>query len=93
VNCGSFSGPRRWASSSAAKAAIGPYIVDFVCFAANLIIELDGPRHLDAAAQDYDQRRTVWLASQGLRVLRFRNHELDWDIRGVVQRIAEALED
>jgi len=73
------------------QAAIGAYIVDFVCFARKVIVELDGPQHLESAA--YDQQRTAWLAAQGFRVVRFRNHELDWDIRGVVRRIAEALEE
>ena len=34
------------------QAAIGPYIVDFACFAQKLVIELDGPQHLEAAAAD-----------------------------------------
>ncbi len=29
------------------QAAIGPYLVDFVCFVERLIIELDGPQHLE----------------------------------------------
>ncbi len=73
------------------QAAIGPYVVDFVCFGRKLIVELDGPQHLDPAARDHDVRRTAWLTAQGFRVLRFRNHELDEDIRQVIERIAQAL--
>ena len=36
------------------QAAIGAYIVDFVCFSHRLIVELDGPQHLEAAALEYD---------------------------------------
>jgi very-short-patch-repair endonuclease len=75
------------------QAAIGAYVVDFVCFPRKLIVELDGPQHLQPAAQDHDRRRTAWLAAQGFRVIRFRNQALDDDIRQVVAIVAQALED
>ena len=48
---------------------IGRYIVDFVCFEAQLVIELDGGQHMDAFAADAE--RDAWLSSQSFRVLRF----------------------
>jgi very-short-patch-repair endonuclease len=74
------------------QAAIVPYIVDFVCFARKLIIELDGPQHLEIDAAEHDTKRTAWLNSEGFRVLRFRNQQLDDDIRSVIETIAIALE-
>ena len=74
------------------QAAIGAYIVDFVCFSQKLIVELDGPQHLDLAAVEYDERRTAWLNSQGFRVLRFRNQQLDEDMQSVLDAIAAGLE-
>jgi very-short-patch-repair endonuclease len=73
------------------QAAIGPYIVDFICFSHQLIVELDGPQHLEAQARDHDARRTAWLSSRGFRVLRFRNHELDEGVQLVVESIRQAL--
>lgn len=73
------------------QAAIGPYIVDFVCFAKKLIIELDGSQHLEVDAQQHDANRTVWLNSRGFRVIRFRNHELDEGTQLVVEAIQRAL--
>ncbi len=73
------------------QAAIGPYVVDFVCFTHGLVVELDGPQHLENEAQARDAHRTAWLESQGFRVLRFRNYELDEDVRGVVEVIKCAL--
>ncbi|STD22652.1 protein YcjD [Enterobacter asburiae] len=35
---------------------IGAYIVDFACFKAKLIVELDGGQH--QGEEDYDSRRT-----------------------------------
>jgi very-short-patch-repair endonuclease len=43
------------------QAAIGPYVVDFVCFPRKLIIELDGPQHLESAAIQHDAIRDMWL--------------------------------
>jgi very-short-patch-repair endonuclease len=73
------------------QAAIGAYIVDFVCFPLSLIVELDGPQHVEEQGQERDARRTAWLASRGFRVIRFRNHELDEDIRGVVDEIRRVV--
>jgi very-short-patch-repair endonuclease len=59
---------------------IRPYIVDFLCADAGLIVELDGGQHADRT--DYDQRRTAFIEARGLRVIRFWNHlvfeDLDW---------------
>lgn len=53
---------------------VGPFIVDFYCAEAGLVVELDGKGHSERA--DYDARRTAWLASRGLTVLRFANIEV-----------------
>jgi very-short-patch-repair endonuclease len=74
------------------QSPIGPYIADFVCFSHKLIIELDGPQHLEPTALDHDPRRTAWLTAQGFQVLRFRNQELDENIHAVLDTIATALE-
>ena len=73
------------------QAAIGDYIVDFVCFSHCLIVELDGPQHVEDKGKQYDARRTAWLASRGFRVIRFRNQALDEDIWVVVEEIKRAL--
>ncbi|MCA9237399.1 MAG: DUF559 domain-containing protein [Planctomycetales bacterium] len=73
------------------QAAIGAYIVDFVCFDAKVIVELDGPQHFDAAAEQHDAARDAWLRSRGFEVLRFRNHEMDEDIHAAVDEILAAV--
>jgi very-short-patch-repair endonuclease len=52
---------------------LGPYVVDFVCFRARLVVELDGGQHVERA--DYDSARTAWLDANGFRVIRFWNHD------------------
>ena len=64
---------------------IGPYIVDFYCHEANLVIELDGRSH--DAQMEYDAARTAWLESQGCRVIRFSNVQVKQDIVSVVEGI------
>src|SRR4051812_23555475 len=51
-----------------------PYVLDFYCAEARLVIELDGESHL--SSQSYDDRRSRWLAQQGLEVLRFWNTQI-----------------
>ena len=67
---------------------IGSYVVDFVCFEARLVIEVDGGQHLDCVA---DQRRDAWLESQGFSVLRFWNHEVLTESPSVLERIIALL--
>jgi very-short-patch-repair endonuclease len=73
------------------EAAIGPFIVDFVCFSHELVIELDGPQHLEPEAIEYDARRSAWLAANGFRVIRFPNEMLDDDVQQVVDLIRKEL--
>jgi adenine-specific DNA-methyltransferase len=68
---------------------IGPFIVDFVCEEARLIIELDGGQHSDQ--QPYDKARTDFLESKGYRVLRFWHHEVMKNLHGIEQTILAAV--
>lgn len=45
--------------------AIGPYVVDFACVAARLVIEVDGPSHGDHEQAAFDAQRTVFLERAG----------------------------
>ena len=64
---------------------IGRTIVDFVCVARSLVVELDGGQHADATVKD--QQRDAWLRSQGYTVLRFWNNEVMLQLEGVLERI------
>jgi very-short-patch-repair endonuclease len=71
------------------QAPFGPYVVDFCCHSARLIIEVDGGQH--ARATDHDAERTRFLEAQGYRVLRFWNNDVLGNSDGVLQRIAHFL--
>ncbi|MCL1941792.1 MAG: endonuclease domain-containing protein [Synergistaceae bacterium] len=70
---------------------IGNYIVDFYCHESALVIELDGGQHYEADAMDYDEKRTTYLNALGLSVLRFTNHEIDWNFESVCAAIEEKM--
>ena len=57
--------------------AIGNYIVDFYSPKARLVIEVDGYEHFTDAGYHADARRTAYLESLGLKVLRFTDHDIE----------------
>ena len=65
----------------------GIYILDFYCFEQNLVIELDGMIHL--SRYEYDNERTEFLKSTGLRVLRFKNVDIEDRMQWVIQTIKD----
>jgi very-short-patch-repair endonuclease len=69
------------------QAPIGPYVVDFLCPAAHLIIELDGGHHNEDETAKRDRERQLWLEQQGYRVVRFWNSEITGDLTAVLERI------
>jgi very-short-patch-repair endonuclease len=68
---------------------IGPYVADFACMAARLIIEVDGSQHGDTV-KVRDDSRTRWPEREGYRVLSFWNNELSENIKGVLEAIHAA---
>jgi len=70
------------------QASLGPFVVDFLCLEARIIVELDGGQH----SAERDAGRSAWIEQQGFEILRFWNHEVFENIDGVLQRVAEALD-
>ena len=70
---------------------IGPYVTDFACMAARLVIELDGSQHNTEAHRERDRRRSQWLESEGYRVVRFWNNDLTSNMDGVLETVYAAL--
>jgi very-short-patch-repair endonuclease len=70
------------------QAAIGRYIVDFVCFEKRLVVEVDGGQH---GENQPDKVRDGWLEKEGFEVLRFWNHEVLGNRESVVEKIIDQL--
>jgi very-short-patch-repair endonuclease len=60
------------------------YIIDFVCFEARLVIEVDGSQHVDSLS---DLARDAALTRSGFRIRRFWNHDVERNIAGVCHDI------
>ncbi len=66
------------------------YVVDFLCFDAKLILEIDGPTHDGRLAAD--AVRTDALGAMGYLVLRFGNDDVLANMDGVPDEIFHTLE-
>jgi adenine-specific DNA-methyltransferase len=70
---------------------IGQYFADFCCVERELIIEVDGGQHDDAAQIEYDRWRTADFERRGFRVPRFWNNEVLGELTGVLEAIEEII--
>ncbi|WP_421873268.1 endonuclease domain-containing protein [Pararhizobium sp.] len=64
------------------------YILDFVCFEARLIVEVDGSQHADNTR---DLVRDAFFRGQGFRILRFWNDEVVQNLDAVCLAILAEL--
>jgi very-short-patch-repair endonuclease len=62
-----------------------PYIADFYCVQARLVIELDGDTHGDRL--EYDARRTKRMQTAGQNVIRFVHDDVLWHLDDVLEEI------
>ncbi len=70
---------------------IDEYIVDFICLARKLIVEVDGKYHSTGEQQELDSIREQRLKAMGFRLLRFTNEEIMCNNDSVLTKIKQAL--
>jgi very-short-patch-repair endonuclease len=66
---------------------IGPYVADFACVTARVVIEVDGATHSTPEEISHDRRRDAYLRNRGWRVLRVSNTEIYRNIGAVLDDI------
>ncbi|UYY57491.1 endonuclease domain-containing protein [Sphingomonas sp. S2-65] len=75
----------------------GPYVADFYCHAARLVVEVDGGTHGCGDRPARDAARDGWFRRRGLDVMRISASEVlrdcDAVMRGIVERAAQRLDD
>ncbi|HWR58981.1 MAG TPA: endonuclease domain-containing protein [Thermodesulfovibrionales bacterium] len=71
------------------QAPVGPYVADFLCESAQLIVEVDGGQH--AENKEYDQYRDDFLRANGYEVIRFWNNEVLGNLDGVLEALTVTL--
>lgn len=69
---------------------LGPFIADFYCHEARLVIEVDGGIHATRVQADRDDNRDVYLRQNRLSVLRFSNQQIFEESETVLRKIAWA---
>lgn len=69
------------------QAPFGPFIADFLCHKARLIVEVDGGAHNAPVQAVNDLERQQWIESRRYLVLRFSNDEVLADALGVARRV------
>jgi very-short-patch-repair endonuclease len=72
------------------QAIIGGRIVDFLCPAKGLVVEIDGDTH----DRERDCQRDAWLGRQtGFAAVRFTNRDVMTNLEGVLTALLKTLED
>lgn len=66
---------------------LGPYILDFYVPQVKLCIEVDGGIHNLKEVKEKDKNRDAFMIENGIRVLRFRNDEIENEIGNVIDII------
>ena len=66
----------------------GPYIADFACLEAGVVIEVDGGQHQHS---EEDRCRDRYMRAAGFKVLRFWNNDVLANLQGVCAVIAQVL--
>ena len=69
----------------------GPYVADFSCAEARLIVEVDGPLHRDPEQQTRDAARDRWFQARGIRVVRIPDDLVLGAVELAVKKIERAL--
>lgn len=67
---------------------VGPYILDFFCAEARRAVEVGGSVHDDPKQLDHDRRRSAWLSSQGIRVIRVAALDALRELDGILEFVA-----
>jgi adenine-specific DNA-methyltransferase len=68
---------------------IGPFVVDFYAPLARLVVEVDGPIHLQQ--QDIDRERQQLIETLGIRFVRVSAEMVERDLGGALMLIREAI--
>ncbi len=70
---------------------VGPYVADFLCYSARIVVEVDGGQHGTEPGLAHDEKRDAWFEANGYRVLRYWNDDVRKNVEGVVETILSVL--
>jgi very-short-patch-repair endonuclease len=70
---------------------LGPYVVDFYAPSIRLVIEVDGPYHSKIENIEKDRIRDQYFADTNIRVIRFKNDQIQNDLENVIEDIYKEI--
>ena len=70
---------------------VGPFIADFACCAARLLIEVDGSDHATSWREERDTARDLYLVAEGWTVVRVTNQQVRSALPSVLNAIEQAI--
>ena len=70
---------------------ISSYIADFYSPSCKIVIEVDGGQHYSEDAKVYDNKRTEFFKTVGIKTMRFNNLDVLKNLGGVVEKIYNEL--
>ena len=73
------------------QAAVGPFIADFLCRKAKLVVEVDGRHHDRPEQMAHDAKRDAYLVAHGYSVIRIPARDIWSDLSWVVRDIEMQL--
>jgi very-short-patch-repair endonuclease len=73
------------------QAPIKNFVVDFACYHPRVIVELDGSQHATRRHELRDVARDATLVSDGFKIVRVWNGDVDKNLEGVFDKILHAL--
>ncbi len=71
--------------------SIGDYVVDFYCPSEKLVIEVDGAHHFTPSGEAADTIRDKYLAELNIKVMRFENDAIQYQMEMVIEEIRNAF--
>ncbi|TAL72302.1 MAG: endonuclease domain-containing protein [Bacteroidetes bacterium] len=67
------------------------FIVDFYCHEYKIVIEIDGEIHDNEVSAEYDLGRTRELETYGIKIIRFTNDQVIFNIDWVITKIHKMI--
>jgi cyclase len=70
---------------------INIFIVDFYCHEFKLAIELEGEIHQNNKVHQYDSKRQKFIENLGIKILRFSNDQVIYNINIILEQILKEI--
>lgn len=67
------------------------FVADFYCHELRLVIEVNGDIHNEIEQAEWDEGRSAEIEALGVKVIRFRNEEIFYDLQNVITQLERQI--